>query len=232
MARLCLSSATCDPSQFGTPSREIEGTTCSPHRSRAASAPPVARRMLTSLHVPGLTCRLVVGQTVGGSTAERSAVAFGSVVVASGTCRGRVWERLFLRSPYKPSNPVCQPYAVPTPSDGAAPRRGQPGCISIKLPPVIRDLLVIEISNASDKGTMSLPARPVDCLALRLEGLQHMVRVILALHSPVAFPKEGGIRLQLQQINRRKQDGQGTSSQADASRRGDGRAHLDCLGRG
>ena len=65
----------------------------------------------------------------------------------------------------------------------------------LSYPPVIRDLLVIEISNASDKGTMSLPARPVDCLALRLEGLQHMVRVILALHSPVAFPKEGGMTI-------------------------------------
>ena len=51
-------------------------------------------------------------------------------------------------------------------------RSGQPGCPSSSCPPVIRDLLVIEMPNASDERMMTLLPRPLDRLVLGLEGFE------------------------------------------------------------
>jgi hypothetical protein len=44
---------------------------------------------------------------------------------------------------------------------------------------VIGNLLVIQLPHASDRGMITLPSSPIDCFALRLESLQHMVRMVL-----------------------------------------------------
>jgi hypothetical protein len=44
---------------------------------------------------------------------------------------------------------------------------------------MIGPLLVVQMPNASDMGAMAVLFRPPDCLVLRLEGGENVVRVIL-----------------------------------------------------
>ena len=47
--------------------------------------------------------------------------------------------------------------------------------ISLSRTPVIRNLLVIEVPDASDKGMMTVLLRPIDCFFLSLESAEHVV---------------------------------------------------------
>jgi hypothetical protein len=40
---------------------------------------------------------------------------------------------------------------------------------------MIRNLLVIEVPHASDKGMVTILLRPIDCFFLRFEGTEHVV---------------------------------------------------------
>jgi len=49
---------------------------------------------------------------------------------------------------------------------------------SIGFPPMVRDLLVIEVAYASDKGMVTVRLRPIDCFFLSFESAEHVVRMV------------------------------------------------------
>ena len=53
------------------------------------------------------------------------------------------------------------------------------GSRTLSRAPVISLLLVVQVPDASDVGSMAVLLRPLDCLALRLEGREDAVAVVL-----------------------------------------------------
>jgi len=43
---------------------------------------------------------------------------------------------------------------------------------------VVRFFLIIQVSDARDKGSVAVRLRPIDCFALRLEGAEDMIGMI------------------------------------------------------
>src|SRR5579864_6900438 len=44
-------------------------------------------------------------------------------------------------------------------------------------PPMVRNLLVIQVPDASDKGMVTILLRPIDCFFLSFEGAEHVVPI-------------------------------------------------------
>src|SRR5579864_3311250 len=45
-------------------------------------------------------------------------------------------------------------------------------------PPMIRDLFVIQVPDASDKGRVTVRLRPIDCFFLSFESAEHLARMV------------------------------------------------------
>src|SRR5258708_6636025 len=48
---------------------------------------------------------------------------------------------------------------------------------ALSRPPMVRDLLVIEVPHSSDKGMVTIRLRPIDCFFLSFEGAEHVVLI-------------------------------------------------------